>query len=187
MRALPLFALGIIGAAEGVAALDRHRARHVLYEQAKQQAADLGRPLVVVGDPDSGAHTSLVRAYGCGDVCIDLRGCGSCPRAITTDITRIIPLPTDSSVVFVSCVLEYVADPQATWAEILRVAGSPDNVFLARVQPWTLTAALYPGARWTIERRDGAIDQTPVTDGRKIASLGVIAALAAWAVWPRRA
>ena len=53
----------------------------------------------------------------------------------------------NSAVVFVSCVLDYVADIDAALREISRIASSADNVFVVTVQPWTLTAPL-PGARW---------------------------------------
>ena len=36
-------------------------------------------------------------------------------------------------------------------------AGSPDNLFLVFVEPWTLTASLYPGARWA----GGVVASTP--------------------------
>lgn len=60
-------------------------------------------------------------------------------------------LPDDSRVVFVSCVLEYVDDFNAAWSEICRVAGGKENVFVAIVQPWTLTGSLYPGATWSLQ------------------------------------
>ncbi len=67
---------------------------------------------------------------------------------IVADITNcpIAELAPDSSVVFVSCVLEYVPDLDAALTEIARIAGSGDNVFIVNVQPWTLTARLYPNA-----------------------------------------
>jgi hypothetical protein len=66
----------------------------------------------VIGDPDAGMHTRLMRAYGCGDVCVDLNGCPKCPVTVVADITK-GPIPDvadDSAVVFVSCVLEYVSE-----------------------------------------------------------------------------
>lgn len=146
--------LGSIVVAEGIAALVRHRTRTRLFSEAEALARRLGKPLVVVGDPDAGAHTALVRAYGCGDVCVDLNGCPACPVAHRVDLTQSrIPMDDGSAVVFVSCVLEYVNDPAAAWRELLRVAGSPGNVLIATVQNWTLTGTLYPGARWHVTRR----------------------------------
>jgi hypothetical protein len=37
--------------------------------------------VVVGGDPDAGTHIRLVRAYGCGDRCIDLLGANRRIRA----------------------------------------------------------------------------------------------------------
>jgi hypothetical protein len=93
-------------------------------------------------------------------------------------------IANDSAVVFVSCVLEYVSDPQAAWREVLRMAGSPENVFLVRVQPWTATAALYPGARSTLARRDGELIARPVGTARKAATVAAIAALVYLSVRP---
>ncbi len=36
----------------------------------------------------------------------------------------------DSAVVFVSCVLEYVSDPEAALLELQRMAGSAENLFI---------------------------------------------------------
>ncbi|PCC74683.1 hypothetical protein NAEX_07780 [Nannocystis exedens] len=48
----------------------------------------LGRRLVVIGDPDAGMHTRLMRAYGCGDLCIDMNGCPRCLITVVADITK---------------------------------------------------------------------------------------------------
>jgi len=145
-------ALGAWLALEGLGALDRFRARKEGFAAAALRAQALKRRLVVVGSPDTGLHTRLLRAYGCGDVCVDLVGCSDCPDSITADITQ-GPVPgiaSNSAVVFVSCVLEYVSDPFTAWQEILRMAGSADNVVLVSVQPWTITSALYPDGKWAI-------------------------------------
>jgi hypothetical protein len=155
---------------EGAAALIRHRERAVAFEAAIERASALGRRLVVIGDPDAGLHTRLMRAYSCGDVCIDKNGCPACPVTIVADITQgpIDGVADDSAVVFVSCVLEYVQDLSPALLEISRMAGSADNVFIVTVQPWTLTARLYPGARWrgTVTTRGGeqAVDMEEVSE-----------------------
>lgn len=134
----------------------RVRDRKRVFDEAARRAQALGRPLVVVGDPDGGLVTSVVRAYGCGDVCVDLSGCQMCPVARAHDLTA-GPTPgvaDGSAVVFVSCVLEYVSDFDRAWREVLRMAGTPDNVFVVRVEPWTLTSFTYPGALRTIEPQD---------------------------------
>ena len=127
----------------------RRRARRsAKYATALATARRLQRPLVVIGAPDGG----VTSGYGCGDVTVDL--CPSrCPSHIRADITKGIPLAGDSAVVFVSCVLEYVGDVQAALNEILRVAGDMSRVFVVGVEPWTLTAYLYPGSRRTLSLR----------------------------------
>ena len=179
--------LGGALAAEGALALRRFEARQRAYQAAVRRASEAGRPLIVVGDPDAGAHTRLLRAYGCGDRCIDLRGCPRCEVMQAADLTQgpVEGIADDSAVVYVSCVLEYVTDPEAALRELNRMAGSPDNLFLVFVEPWSLTAALYPGARWAVVDEDPAA-MKPITTPRKLATLGGLAGLLALALWPRR-
>jgi len=191
-RVLARLLLGYLGALEGAAALIRFRERSVAFQAAAERAAALGRRLVVVGDPDAGMHTRLLRAYGCGDVCVDLHGCPKCPVTIIADITRgpIPALPDDSAVVFVACVLEYVTDLDAALRELARLAGSPDNLFVVNVQPWTLTARLYPGARWrghlTPHQGATAVAMKPVGLDEKLLVTGALGLTLATAFWPQR-
>jgi hypothetical protein len=67
--------LGYAALVESGAAMVRFRERTVAFMSAMERATALGRRLVVIGDPDAGMHTRLARAYGCGDVCVDLNGC----------------------------------------------------------------------------------------------------------------
>lgn len=122
----------------------RRGRRKTVHELARERADALGRPLVVIGAPEGG----VTAGYGCGDLTVDLNGSPGCPRSIAADICveGAIPLGDDSAVVFVSCVLEYVHDHEAAVEELMRVAGSPENLFVVRVEPWTLTSVLYPGA-----------------------------------------
>lgn len=184
--------LGYVGVVEGTAALIRFRERTAAFRLAAERATALGRRLVVIGDPDAGMHTRLMRAYGCGDLCVDMNGCPRCPVTVVADITR-GPIPEvadDTAVVFVSCVLEYVADLNAALREIARMAGSAENVFVVTVQPWTLTARLYPGARWrgtissTAEAQ--AVDMKPVDLEEKLLLTGTLGLALAAAFWPRR-
>ncbi len=184
---LARIALGGASIVELIAALSRASERKSTFALAQARSQTTHRPLIVVGDPDAGAWTSLLgREYGCGSVCLDLTGCPTCPVAIPADITHgpINGVPTNSAVVYVSCVLEYVADPVAGWNEILRMAGTPDNVFLVTVAPWTATAALYPGAKNLIYYTPGSsqIQVEPVTGVRKLVYGGSIAGLTAASV-----
>lgn len=183
--------LGYAALVESGAALVRFRERTAAFKAATERAAALGRRLVVIGDPDAGLHTRLLRAYGCGDVCVDQNGCPKCPVTIVADITKgpILEISDDSAVVFVSCVLEYVVDLQAALAEIARMAGNSTNVFIVTVQPWTLTARLYPGARWRGSTAPAgeshAVHMKPVSLDEKLAATAALATLATVAFWPR--
>ncbi|MFZ6181228.1 hypothetical protein [Nannocystis pusilla] len=191
IRTLARVALGYVAAVESMATLVRFRERSSAFRLAVDRAGALGRPLVVIGDPDGGMHTRLMRAYGCGDVCVDMNGCPKCPVTIVADITKgpLQGVADDSGVVFVSCVLEYVNDLQAALAEIARIAGKPENVFIVTVQPWTLTARLYPGAHWrgdASEAKGGhTVRMTPVTLEEKLATTLGLGVLAATAFWPK--
>lgn len=122
----------------------RRRARRgAMYEKALARARLLHKPLVVIGAPDSGP----TGGYGCGDVTVDLAG-SACPNVLRADVTKPLPFASSSVVVFVSCVLEYVADHNAALREIQRASGG--EAFFVGVEPWTLTAAFYPGARRTL-------------------------------------
>lgn len=129
----------------------RRNRRASVFEIAQKRAAELGRPLIVIGAPDSWT----TGGYGCGDVTIDLEPQSSCPHHIQADITRPLPLSDDSAVIFVSCTLEYVDDYESAVAELMRISGG--ELYVVRVEPWTLTAYLYPGAQRTIgaPRNDG--------------------------------
>ena len=184
LETLARLALGGVLLAEGGIALRRFERRRRAFAAAARRAAELGRPLVVVGDPDAGAHTRLMRAYDCGDLCIDLHGCPMCRVMQAADLTAgPVPRIADgSAVVFVSCVLEYVSDPEAALHELQRMAGSAENLFIVFVDSWSLTAALYPGARWAGGLDDDHISMAPITMPRKLAAAGGLFGLMALAI-----
>jgi hypothetical protein len=66
------------------------------------------------------------------------------------------------------------------------MAGSPENLFIVFVEPWSLTASLYPGARWTGGLNGDSIAMTPITTTRKLAAAGGIVGLLALAIRNRR-
>ena len=180
------WALGGMVIAEGVAAWSRFDTRSRLFIEAAQRARSLQRTLVVIGDPDAGPTTRLLRAYDCGDVCVDAKGCPMCPVMKVADITA-GPIPgisSNSAVVFVSCVLEYVADLPAALREILRIAGDFENIYIVTVQPWTLTASLYPGARWAGIADRHVVAMARVTTTHKAIAAGVVAGASLLALWP---
>lgn len=183
------WALSGLITAEGTAALLRHSERSTMFDAAVRRAKVLGRPLVVVGDPDAGLHTRLQRAYDCGDICVDLNGCAACPVALAADITGPLPMEADSVVVYVACVLEYVGEFEPAIKELLRVAGGEANLFVVTVQPWTLTAVLYPGAQWAGVAYGGRVVMAPVPTWRKVLTgvglvgLATVASMPLW--WPK--
>ena len=101
---------------------------------------------MVIGAPDGG----VTAGYSCGDVTLDLAP-SSCPNSMVVDVTKRVPLPDNCCVVFCSCVLEYVQDASAAIAEIQRISGG--HAFFVGVEPFTLTAYLYPGAKRTLPAR----------------------------------
>ena len=120
--------------------------RKAMYTRALAHARAVGLPLIVVGAPDRGATSGP----GCGDLVIDIQPSRS-PNFLQADITKRLPIPSNSAVIFVSCVLEYVGDFGAAWSELQRIA--PGRVYVCRVPPWTLSAYLYPGARRVVDGR----------------------------------
>jgi hypothetical protein len=148
--------------------MSRVQDRKRLYEWAEHRSKELGRPLVVIGNPQGGmTHMG----YSTGDLCVDLTGCPTAApgKSVKADITKpgSIPVADDSSVIFVSCVLEYVKDMEKAWNEIIRAAGSPSNVFICHVPKASFTAWLYPGARYVI---DSAPPYTPTISYKSTSS-----------------
>jgi hypothetical protein len=111
-----------------------------------------------------------------------------CPVVQVADITA-GPIPgigTNSVVVFISCVLEYVGDLPAALREIQRIAGDLENIYIVTVQPWTLTASLYPGAQWAGIADKHVVAMARVTTTHKAIAAGVLAGASLLALWPAR-
>lgn len=165
---------GLIGAGvvEGTMAARRMKRRRDVFRTAEARALEVGRPLVVVGDPDAGMHTRILRGYSCGDICVDLSGCPACPVSIYADLTKgkIPEVADDSGVVFVSCVLEYVTDPLAAERELLRIAGGKSNLFSVNVEPHSATAMIYPGSK----HRKTSAGWKPITRTQRALATGVV-------------
>jgi SAM-dependent methyltransferase len=146
IASLPLLGKILAGvlAWEGAWWARRRLKRGAVYNDALRQSIATGKPLIVVGAPDAG----VTSGYGCGHLTVDLIPRSSCPRFLRADISRPLPFPDDSCVVFVSCVLEYVERFREAYDEIRRIAGP--NLYIIRVEPWTLAAYVYPGAQRTL-------------------------------------
>ena len=102
--------------------------QHALYEKARKRAKELGKKLVVIGNPTGGWVNKVVTVYGCGDICIDLAGCTPCKPGVVIlkrDATAALKtLPDDSAVVFESGVFELVSDMNETVKQLDRITGN---------------------------------------------------------------
>jgi hypothetical protein len=109
------------------------------------RSKEIGKPLMVIGDPDNGTSNKyLGRDYECGDICVDLIGCKKCNNGLKQKIENYLPtLKTNSYVIFISCVMEYMDNAviDKTIAELKRVSGG--NLFIVTVDPYSLTSFIY--------------------------------------------
>lgn len=126
----------------------RQRDRISYYNMAINKSKQLNKPLIVYGDPYNGTgskiYNTFMKTYGCGDECIDLTGCPKCINGKKQDILEHLKSkPDNSCVVFISCVLEYIPHIDKVIPEILRVAGTWDNVYVVTVNKNTFSAYMY--------------------------------------------
>ena len=155
------------------------------YAWARKRADELGRPLVVVGDPAWGdGSRALGRVAGYGEVCMDLTGCpgatvsdsnqdgrkGKPVRTVKGDaLPALKEMEAGSAVVFCSFVLEYVDDPERMYREMVRVGGGPENVRALTVNPWTYTAMFHVGkgyaTKWRVFSLEPKFSATWVGEG----------------------
>jgi hypothetical protein len=168
--------------AETLNSFSRDNNRRRLFAQAQERARALGRPLVVIGAPKGGAWSSVMGpAYGCGDITVDIdpSGAKGCPKVIAADIGAgpVPGIPDNSAVVYVSCVLEYVQNGQKALCELLRMAGSPSNLFIVPIEGWSMSSVFYPGLHWAIQpnQATGAVNARPVTTLDRVVYAGVLA------------
>ena len=128
--------------------VQRQKDRNNIYTLAESRAKELGKPLLVYGDPYYGLGSRFfnmfMEGYGCGDETVDLTGCPLCPNCVKSDmLVHLKTKESDSQVIFVSCVLEYIDDIEETISEMKRVAGSLDNIFVVTVKNNSFSAYLY--------------------------------------------
>lgn len=174
--------LGAIGVHEFGALWERSERRRELITLAETRARALNRPLVVVRPEKSGPLARVIETWETGIV-----------EPITFELARaeeftrppIRRYQDDSAVVFVACVLEFLEDVRPAMDEILRIAGSVENIYVVTLQPWTFWAQLHPRARW-VGLSDGQVVSlgriTPVQRG---IAAGVLIGLAGLSLWPR--
>ena len=148
----PLTSSALAFGTEAKRFVDRLATRRAMFGAARARAAETGSPLVVVGAPSSGYVRGWGCQYGCGDLpCVDLRGCKLC-GASPRDVTKEGAIPGEPGVVvFVSYVLEYVDDIEGACREILRAAGDPANVFVAKLDEKHRACRIFTRARWIVD------------------------------------
>jgi len=127
----------------------RRQKRRGTYQNAQERSKQTGKPLLVVGDPDTGCiNHYLGRDYQCGDICLDLTGCPGCPRQIKGDlVTEMKKLQDDSCVIFVSCTLEYLPNLETAIKELERVSGDHSNLFVVAVESYSPLHFLFSGTQ----------------------------------------
>jgi hypothetical protein len=120
----------------------RHLQRYTYYKRARKLSIEKNKPLLVVGAPKAGPSNKLLGVnYGCGDLCLDIKGCDGCENQISSDLFKFLKTQPDNSyVIFISYVLEYIPNLDETIKEIYRVAGSSNNIFVVHASPWCLTS-----------------------------------------------
>lgn len=138
----------------------RRERRRAVYELAKARAKQLGRKLIVLGDPDGGLLNHMLgRQWQCqndcsnangawcdNDLCIDPAGCGLCEGQIQgwpEDVLK--TLPSGQFVIYDPGAFAQAHNASALAAEMKRVAGP--EVFMADVEPWSLAAFFEPGRK----------------------------------------
>ena len=179
-RTIARLGLSGVAVAETAATWTRWEQRRRLFLAADERARSLGRPLLVVLPRKEGWFNRSMRLYEYGARYGDIFNASHSPVIFADSLARGLPaIADDSAVVYVACVLEYVTDLRRSMDEIMRMAGAIDNIFIVTVQPWTLTAALHPAARWAGIADTHAVSMGPVTGVHKIAAAGVVLALTA--------
>lgn len=127
---------------------ERQLKRISYFYLARDRAKEINKKFIVIGDPHNGIGSKqwnrVYKPYGCGDVCVDLTGCPKCPNGVKTDVYQYLKtLETDSCVIFISCVLEYIENIEDVLRELKRVTGTNENMFIVSVQKNCLSAYFY--------------------------------------------
>ena len=183
-RTLARFGLGGVVLAEAMATWSRWENRRRLFHTAEAHARRLGRPCVVLLPDQESQLSRALRVYEFGRHYAQIihTRAPTVVRARELQDAPVTRIAANSAVVYAACVLEYVPDVAAAMTEILRMAGDPEHVFLVTVQPWTLTAALHPRARWAGISDTHIVSMGPITSLHRGFAAGVVLSLAAASV-----
>jgi hypothetical protein len=133
---------------EFIQGIIRQKHRQKIFKLAQKKSKETSKQLVVFGDPYYGFGSRFFNlfmdGYGCGNETVDLTGAPKCPGGIKSDILEYLQAQkSNSKVIFISCVLEYIDNIESVVKEIMRVSGSIDNVFIVTVSEFSLSAYLY--------------------------------------------
>ena len=128
--------------------INRQIDRKIIYKKAEKRAREIKKPLLVYGDPYNGIGSKLfnrfMEGYGCGDETVDLTGCPKCKNGIKSDMLEHLKTKkSNSQVIFVSCVLEYLENIEEVFEEMKRVSGGIENIFVVTVSEFSLAAYFY--------------------------------------------
>lgn len=131
----------------------RQKQRNIVYNMAVERSKKTNLPLVVIGDPYNGLgskfYNLFMKGYDCGNITVDINGAKKCPNGINNDILSYLKKQkSNSQILFISCVLEYVDDIEIIIDEIKRVSGSNDNIFIVSVNKYSLSAYFYYGSNY---------------------------------------
>jgi hypothetical protein len=157
-------------------AVIRQNRRRQIWSQAIDRTNETKKHLIVIGDPDADnfAYSDIrdtlqggnwkTMAYGYGDVCIDINGCPQVAdkegRSIKGDLKDVLPtLATNSAVIFISCVLEYVDDLPTIAAELERISGG--DLFIVNIEPNSLKTRYAPNLGYSFKRKWRIIHAPP--------------------------
>jgi hypothetical protein len=185
-RTIARLGLSGVAVAETAATWTRWEQRRRLFQAADERARQLGRPLLVVLPRKEGWFNRSMRLYEYGARYPDIFRDRKAPVIYADTLAHGVPAGDDSAVLYVACVLEYVTDLRRSMDEIMRIAGEPENIYIVTVQPWTLTAALHPSARWAGIADTHAVSMGPVTMVHKGMAAGVLLALAGMSLAARK-
>lgn len=126
----------------------RRQNKRDVFNLALQKSHDSGKPLLVIGDPDSGVINRFIgRDYDCGSVCIDQAGCLSCQNYQSGPLEDLLPkMASNAYVVFVNSRLERTLDIDTVLQNLQRVSGN--DLYAVTTEPYSL-ASLF----WAFPRR----------------------------------
>ena len=106
-----------------------------LYEEAEEKAKKENKKLLVLGNPytTSGKMVTIfTKTYGCGDMCIDMNGCGPCKNTISDKVENVLnKFESNEYIIFESGLLEVVDEDKLDYIvnELYRIAGSKENIY----------------------------------------------------------